>query len=76
MRPEVSYDREADALYIRLSEARPYEGDDAGPLTLHLDREGRVVGIEVLRASHVLAPGSWSAAAPQDTAAQAMQAAE
>lgn len=57
---EVTYDPEADALYIRLSDVPPYDGGDAGPLTLHYSKDDQVVGIEVLDASRVLGPGDWS----------------
>lgn len=61
MRPDMTYDAEADALYVRLSDARPHEGADAAPgVTLHYDKEGKIVGIEVLDASNVLAAGGWS----------------
>lgn len=60
MTPELTYDPEADAVYIRLSDVAPYEGDDAGPTTLHFSRDDQVVGIEILNASKVMAPGAWS----------------
>lgn len=63
MRPDMTYDPEADAVYIHLSDAKPYEGADVAPgVTLHFDEAGRVVGIEVLPASKTLAPGDWSKA--------------
>lgn len=66
---EVTYDRDADAVYLRLSERAPYEAyDTAGGLTVHVDQDGRVVGIEVLGASDVLAPGAWRSAPAPDPA--------
>ena len=59
MAPEMTYDPEADALYIRLSDQRPVEGADAGPFVLDYDADNRVVGLELLSASTVLAPGDW-----------------
>lgn len=59
---EMTYDPEADALYIKLSNDKPFEGADAGPLTLDYTEDSKVVGIEVLNASRVLAPGDWSKA--------------
>ena len=56
---EITYDAEADALYIKLSDARAVEGADAGPLVLDYAADGKVIGIEVLSASTVLAPGDW-----------------
>ena len=62
MAPEMTYDPEADALYIRLSPERPVGGSDAGPFVLDYDADDRVVGIELLAASTVLAPGDWKKA--------------
>ena len=59
---EMTYDPEADALYIKLSDERPVEGADAGPFVLDYSADNKVVGIEVLFASKVLAPGEWSKA--------------
>ena len=59
MAPEMTYDPEADALYLRLSGQRPVEGADAGPFVLDYDADNRVVGLELLFASTVLAPGDW-----------------
>ena len=65
---EITYDAEADALYIKLSDARAVEGADAGPLMLDHAADGKVTGIEVLGASTVLAPGDWiKAPAPNVT---------
>ncbi|WP_298744754.1 DUF2283 domain-containing protein [uncultured Brevundimonas sp.] len=62
MAPEITYDPEADALYIRLSDERPVEGADAGPFVLDYSADNKVVGIELLSASTVLAPGDWTRA--------------
>ena len=56
---DMTYDPEADALYIRLSYGQPVAGADAGPFVLDYDAENRVVGLELLSASTVLAPGDW-----------------
>ncbi|WP_426042894.1 DUF2283 domain-containing protein [Brevundimonas sp. TWP2-3-4b1] len=56
---EITYDAEADALYIKLSDARAVEGADAGPLVLDYAADGKVIGIAVLSAGTVLAPGDW-----------------
>jgi uncharacterized protein YuzE len=60
----VAHDKDADAAYIYL---RPVAVGDAvstisvhvlhGSVSLDIDREGRVIGIEILQASAVL-PGS------------------
>jgi uncharacterized protein YuzE len=57
----VAYDKDADAAYIHL---RPIAPGDAvstisvhvphGSISLDIDREGRVIGIEILQASAVL----------------------
>ena len=59
---EMTYDPEADALYIKLSDERPIEGADAGPFVLDYNADHQVVGLELLSASKVLAPGQWSKA--------------
>ena len=59
---EMTYDPETDALYIRLSDQRPVEGADAGPFVLDYNADNQVVGLELLSASKVLAPGDWSTA--------------
>ena len=59
---EMTYDPEADALYIKLSDQRPVEGADAGPFVLDYNSDNQVVGLELLSASKVLAPGAWSKA--------------
>ena len=70
----LTYDPEADAVYIALSDERPCEAGDEGPLILDYAKDGRVTGIEILSASKVLAPGEWSRA-PLPTARR-LQAAE
>lgn len=60
MAVKLTYDPEADAIYIQLSDVPPHEGDDAGPMTLHYSEDDKVVGIEILSASRLLAPGDWS----------------
>lgn len=56
---DVTYDPEADAAYIRVGRGNIDHQEEAGPFILDLDSEGRVIGIEVLSASKVLAPGDW-----------------
>ena len=65
MRPEITYDPEADAVYVPLSEAAPVEAAEVAPgVVLDFDAEGRVVGVEVLNARTTLAPGAWTKAGP------------
>lgn len=48
----IQYDKEADALYIKLSEAKVSESDEEKPgIILDYDAAGNIVGIEVLDAS-------------------------
>lgn len=56
---DMTYDPEADAAYIYLAKGKLAETAEAGPLLYDVDAEGRVVGIEILHASRVLAPGDW-----------------
>lgn len=56
---DMTYDPEADALYIRLSDDQPVEAADAGPFVLDYNAANQVVGLELLSASTVLAPGDW-----------------
>jgi uncharacterized protein YuzE len=56
---DMTYDPEADAVYIYLSRGKPDRTEEAGPFIYDLDAEGRVVGIEILSASKVLASGDW-----------------
>ena len=53
----ITYDREADALYIHLTETKPARGIDIEEgVTADLDAEGHLVGIEILDASARLGP--------------------
>ncbi len=48
---KISYDKEVDALYIHLREARPSHGVDIEEgVTVDVDPEGHIVGIEILDA--------------------------
>jgi uncharacterized protein YuzE len=69
----ITYDADADAAYIALVDAIA-DGAAAqqlhsivtpgglGEVTLDFDREGRILGIEVLNASAVLPPAALAAA--------------
>lgn len=49
---KVKYDREADVLYIQLSDAPIIDSDEKRKgIVLDYDDEGRIVGIEILNAS-------------------------
>jgi uncharacterized protein YuzE len=59
---DMTYDPEADAAYIYLGRAEIDHQDVEGPFILDVDAQGRVIGIEILAASKVLAPGDWQRA--------------
>ena len=48
---DMTYDPEADAVYIYLSRAKVDRTEEAGPFIYDLDADGRVRGIEILSAS-------------------------
>lgn len=49
---KVKYDKEVDVLYILLSEKKIKESDEDKPgVILDYDKDGSVVGIEILNAS-------------------------
>lgn len=51
----ISYDHAVDALYIHLRNVKPSHGVDIEEgVTVDLDREGHIVGIEVLDAAERL----------------------
>lgn len=56
---DMAYDPEADAAYIYLGNGKITETAEAGPFVHDVDAERRVIGIEILHASQVLAPGDW-----------------
>jgi uncharacterized protein YuzE len=65
MLPELTYDPDADAVYVTLAEGLAHEGAEVAPgVVLDLDREGRLLGIEITNAKATLAPGRWSQARP------------
>ena len=48
----IKYDKEADAFYLKLSDAKVAESDQDKPgIIIDYDSSGNVVGIEVLDAS-------------------------
>jgi uncharacterized protein YuzE len=56
---DMTYDPEADAVYMHLGRGKVDRTEEAGPFVYDLDADGRVLGIEILSASKVLAPGAW-----------------
>ncbi len=59
---DISYDPDADAVYIYVGRGTVDHQEEAGPFIYDVDADGRVVGIEILSASKVLAPGDWQKA--------------
>jgi len=53
----IRYDEKVDALYIRLQESRYYESDEIKEgFVLDYDKDGNIIGIEILDASSYLLP--------------------
>jgi uncharacterized protein YuzE len=59
---DITYDAEADAVYIAVGRGEVDRTEEAGPFVYDVDAEGRIVGIEIVSASKVLAPGDWKEA--------------
>ena len=54
---KLNYDDKADALYVRFSDERVTESEEARPgLVLDFDRDGHIVAIELLDARRQLDP--------------------
>jgi uncharacterized protein YuzE len=70
---DMTYDPEADAVYIyiaHISRGSIDRTDEIAPnVFVDRDAKGRILGIEVLTASKVLAPGDWRKARPPGTPA-------
>jgi uncharacterized protein YuzE len=60
--PTVTYDREADAVYVTIGRGEVDRTEEAGPFIYDIDTDGRILGIEILSASKVLVPGDWKKA--------------
>jgi len=57
MTPIVTYDAEADAAYIRFSPGQVIESEEVSDgIVLDYDADGRILGMEVLRARTHLSP--------------------
>lgn len=49
---KIKYNKEADVLYLKLSEAQVAESDEDKPgIIIDYDEQGNIVGIELLEAS-------------------------
>jgi uncharacterized protein YuzE len=58
----ITYDAEADAVYITVGGGKVDRTEETGPFIYDVDVAGRIVGIEILSASKVLASGAWKKA--------------
>ena len=48
----IKYDKEADAMYLKFSDAEVAESDEDTPgIIIDYDKDGKIVGIELLDAS-------------------------
>jgi uncharacterized protein YuzE len=56
---DITYDAEADAVYITVGRGKVERTEETGPFIYDVDAEGHIVGIEILSASKILAPGDW-----------------
>jgi uncharacterized protein YuzE len=59
---DITYDAEAGAVYIVVGRGKINRTEESGPFTCDVDAAGRIVGIEILSASKVLASGDWKKA--------------
>jgi uncharacterized protein YuzE len=59
---DITYDAEADAVYITVGGGKVDRTEETGPFIYDIDAAGRIVGIEILSASKVLASGAWKKA--------------
>ena len=59
---DITYDAEADAVYITVGRGKVERTEETGPFIYDVDADGHIIGIEILTASKVLAPGDWKKA--------------
>jgi uncharacterized protein YuzE len=56
---KTTYDRDADALYIRFADQPVAESEEVRPgVVIDFDRDGRMVGVEILDASQHVSVGA------------------
>lgn len=65
---DITYDPQADGVYIFLGRGKIDRQEEARPFIYDVDAQGRVLGLEILSASKVLAPGDWQQARRSGTA--------
>ena len=56
---DITYDAEADAVYITVGDSKIDRTEEAGPFIYDVDADGHIVGIEIPSASKILAAGDW-----------------
>jgi uncharacterized protein YuzE len=56
---DMTYDPEADAVYILIGHGKVDHTEEAGPFVYDVDAKGSILGIEILSARTVLASGDW-----------------
>ena len=61
---DITYDPEADAVYITIGRGEFNRTEETGPFIYDVDAHGHILGIEILSASKVLAPEVWKKAGP------------
>lgn len=66
---DMTYDTDADAVYIVVGHGNYDRTEEAGPFIYDVDASGHILGIEILSASRVLAPGDWKKCPTPDAAA-------
>jgi len=63
----IEYDPEANALYIRFRNTKPTDNIDVDEgLTVDLDEQKRLIGIEILDVSHRLPPETLASVTVQN----------
>ncbi|HXN68943.1 MAG TPA: DUF2283 domain-containing protein [Bradyrhizobium sp.] len=65
---DITYDADADAVYITVGRGKVDRTEETGPFIYDVDADGHIIGIEILSASKVLAPGDWKKAGPPGAA--------
>lgn len=64
----ISYDADSDAIYITVGDGAIDRTEETGPFIYDVDAGGQIVGIEILSATKVLAPGDWKKAGSRTSA--------
>ena len=64
---QIEYDPEANALYIRFRTTKPAENVDVEDgVTIDLDEQKRLIGVEILDVSHRLPPDALATVTVQN----------